>query len=119
MAEKFANLNLKNTGSTVVFTPPFSGGVSYFLRSLFVECTEATNIAVPASISMGTNSPNYDNILPISLLTGLTSAGLAIRIPATLEVPVSKDTPIRINVTTAATGTSQTVDLFLDGFYGA
>src|SRR5574337_1220788 len=110
MAERFTNLNLKNTGATTLYTPPNGGGAFFVVRDVFIFCRAAVSITVPASISIGTNSSNFDNILPITPLTGLLSAGLIIRLTPTLSVTASKNIPIKINVTSAATGTTQVVD---------
>lgn len=118
MAEHASNVNLASTGSSSIFTPPFSG-VTFMASAIIVRCTEATDISQAASISIGTNSSNYDNILPITSLTGLTSSGNFIRIPIDgIGFAVPKDTQIFVKVTTAATGTSQVGTVYIDGFYG-
>lgn len=117
MAEKLVNINLANKASSTIFTPPFDGNVSFYLRAIIVQCTSASGVVTPASISIGTNSTNFNNILPTTALTGLTTSGIYLRIPITIASPVAKSTPILVNVVTPIVGTSQVVTIYLDGYY--
>lgn len=117
MVERIRNLDLTQTGTTIIFTPSFSGGVFFYITDVFIECTSANGLNNAASISIGTNNPLYNNIIAITPLTGLTASNTFIRIPITLSVPVGRDTDIFVNIVSAAIGTSQSATIFLEGFY--
>lgn len=117
MVERIRNLDLTQAGTTIIFTPSFSGGVFFYSTDVIVQCTAINGLNNVASISIGTNDPLYNNIVAITPLTGLNSINTFIRIPITLCVPVGRDTGIFVNVTSPSVGTSQIATIFLEGFY--
>src|ERR1700760_17000 len=67
-----SNISLLATGSTLIGTT--ENGTETFYPLLAVSEVMSSNISVltvPAIISIGTNSPNYNNIVPATTLTGL------------------------------------------------
>lgn len=71
-----------------------------------IETTSASGVVTPAIISIGTNSPNYNNI--VSMTTVPTSAGTAKTVlldSAYTVIPNSTDVVVKVG--TAAIGTSQ------------
>lgn len=107
--------NAKNTGSTIFFTTP-SSGFRFFPTHIIMSVLFATSITTGASISIGTNSPNFNNILANTSFSGLTTAnnyqitqlsGVLNAIPA--------GTSGYLNVNTASIGTSITMSCVILG----
>ena len=104
------------TGATSVGTTE-NNGMTFFPRFARIRCNAATSITLPASISIGTNATSYNDILGITALTGVLSAGqyLLLPIASTVGTSVAPNTQIFVNVTTGATGTSQTFGVAVVG----
>lgn len=113
---KVDNIDLTSLVATKIVTTAAGSGI-FIPQNLIIRCTAANSVSVAASVSVGTNSTSYNNILAISALTGVTSSGLCIQIPCTLFTQVAATTDIFIKVTTGITGTSELVSAYLQGFY--
>lgn len=111
-------VNAKTVAATKIDTTR-SSTRRFIPRYAIVYCRSASAITVPATISIGTNSATYDNILPATALTGVTAAQNYLHIPlgAAAISGIAASTDIYVNVSTAATGTSQTLDVLLVGIY--
>lgn len=110
------NVNSKNTGQTLIFAVP--SGVTFYPQSIRVVCSAASAITVPAIISIGTTAGSYIDILPLTALAGLTGANGLLNLPiSALVSTVAANTPIYVNVGTAATGASQTLSVHIIGSY--
>lgn len=111
-----SGIDAKTTGTTTLFTS--DAGRVFVPTSVTVYCDAATAITVAASISIGTNSTAYDNLVANSLLSGLTSAGKFTTPIYTLgATAVTASTDVVLKVNTAATGTSQTFQVDIVGYY--
>lgn len=100
------SIDSKSTGASSM------GLAKKTLRPLFVqfEVVAGDSISVGCSVSVGTNSTDYDNILPITALTTLLATGTIITIPLLAVVGVvAAGAEIFAKVTSAATGTTQTI----------
>lgn len=76
-----------------------------------------TVVLVAPSISIGTNSPNYDNVLGITLLAGLLSTGKRMTtLPASGNAVAAYGTDLYLKVTTAAVATAQQMEVSILGF---
>jgi hypothetical protein len=114
---KSGTVDLKTPASTSIVTTN-ANGTNFFPNMVRVYCNAATGFVSAASISVGTNSTSFDNILPITALTGLNASGKYIDIPisaATTAVP--PNTAISVKVTTGATTTTQTGIVYVLGDY--
>lgn len=113
------SVNTASLAATLIFTTVSDRGNFYVTRIVPI-CRAATSVAVVASVSFGTNGASYNNVLAITALTGLTTAGNYIPNVMALSTAigvVAASTGIFVKVTTAITGTSQTVDFVINGFY--
>lgn len=81
--------------------------------------TAATAIVTPCTLSIGTNSSTYNNILAATALTGMTAIDLVMQLGmnAAASSVVAANTDIFANITVGATGTSISIDVTLLGFY--
>ena len=107
------------TGSTSVgTTDPNMRFVAQFIN---VELTSLSGtLTIPPTISIGTNSTSYNNLLAGTALTGVNAANIVMQISATaLSSSVATGTGIFVNVTAAATGVSLTYTMRVTvlGFY--
>lgn len=104
----------KTTTSTLIFTP-----TSTFTPSqVFFELTSVSGFVSVSSISIGTNSASYDNILPISVLAGMSGLNNVLLLSISSVISsVSANTGIYINVTAGAIATTYTIKCSIMGFY--
>lgn len=112
------NIDLKSTGPTLFFTTPNDGSI-LMVYQILAYCTAADTITVEASYSVGFNNPTYDNIQSITLISGLTTSGLFYnQFPSTGgSLPsIPANTQVFLDITTAATGNSQTANFYVVGF---
>ena len=111
-----AGIDAKTTGNTTLFTT--DPGRVFVPIAVVAYCSAATAITVAATITIGTNSTAYDNLVASSILSGLTAAGLFTTPVYTLgATPVAPGTDVVLKIGTAATGTSQTIEIDIIGFY--
>lgn len=111
-----SGIDAKTTGTTTLFTT--DAGRVFVPTSVMVYCSAATAITVAASISIGTNGATYDNLVAPGILSGLTAAGLfTIPVLTVGGTAATASTAVVLNITTAATGTSQTIEVDVIGFY--
>jgi hypothetical protein len=104
-------INLKTVANTALYTVP--AGKTCLITQALVNCTAATAITVAATAGVGVAS---GDIYAAVVLTGLTATtkcwGWSTQ---GLIVNVAAASVINFNVTGAATGTSQTADVYLYG----
>ncbi len=106
------------TQSTILYTT--EAGTSLFhVQELIVVAQLITTHTSVASISLGTNSTAFDNLLAITAQTGLTATGhkLTTVIPATTVSVIAASTAIYFKVTTASVGAVETYAIYLRGYY--
>ena len=116
----FSWLNISGTalGSTLLMTTE-NGNQNFYVTGIDIESSAATAITIAGSASIGTNSPNYNNIVPITALTNLISSGIKTMLtPTQGAIVVPPNTGIYLKLTTAAVGTSQLLNAHVIGFYG-
>lgn len=83
-----------------------------------IEVESATGIISVPAISIGTNSPTYNNILTAMTLTGLSVAGAhTIVFPTAGSMEALYGTDIYVNVTSVGVGTELTLSVDLIGTY--
>lgn len=108
-------INSKSTGATALYTVPT--GKTAIITEAFVRCTAASAITVGASASIGQNSTAFDDFVGITILTALLATTDAFPLRATAKfVQAAAAAVVNIKITTAATGTSQTLAVDLYGY---
>lgn len=110
-----AYLDLTTTGVKDIGTQTSAGTFSAFLLQIF--CSSIVGFVSNPVVSIGTNSPNYDNIyssLPFDFFSGdlsNTFQNLNISNGSAIE----NGTAIKANVTVAAVATTYTANISLSG----
>lgn len=109
---------MKSTGATAIQTSE-NGTQRFMPLQVIIECTAASAIVGAATISVGTNASSYNNLLAATALTGVTAANnmLGFNLPLVATSSVAANTAINVNVTIAATGTSQVARVDILGYY--
>lgn len=105
--------------NTKVYTTPASALTFYPTMVLF-KPVNISGVLIRPTVSVGSNSPNYDNISSASLLnTILSTIGATGGSPQLVSTtyPISGGTDIYARVTTAGSATSYTFTVYLIGFY--
>ncbi len=104
-------------GATLIGTTLNNGKRFYPIYALINVATADTPIAV-GSLSIGTNSTSYNNILAITALTGLATVNTMLKLDFIGAMSsTAPNTGIYLKVTTGFTATSLTFDLVIFGFY--
>lgn len=105
-------------GTTTIFTTDSSSGRFYPI-SVVCECTSTSGFVVVASVSVGTNSSSFNNILAITALTGTGAANtyLSTATGTTATGSIAAGTAVVLKVTTAATATTFVIKAVIAGFY--
>src|SRR5437879_4151724 len=95
-------IDLHVAATHALFTTSDSGERFYPLY-VVIEATAATGVSLPAAVSIGTNSPLFDNILPITTLTGLLGLNtkLLVMLTVTGLATIPSNTAVTLKVTTA------------------
>lgn len=107
-------INLKNTGVTALFTP---NQQQFYVTAVRLVIAAATALTIGASVSVGTTGGSNTDLCA-SLVTGLTALNTCLDMTVLAARPVIQPaTAININVSLAATGTSGTLTVILEGFY--
>lgn len=107
------DVNGKSTGSTEVVTLP-NGFVIFDVQ---IVLTNASGIVLAPSISIGTNSSSFNNIVAISTLTPLSIANDAFTLSAfNPGIHLNEDDVVYVKVTTAAIATIYEFDVVLIGY---
>jgi len=105
----------KSLASTTIVN---TGDGEFHLMGIHVETTNASGVLTPALISVGTNSPNYDNLVALGTVGTLTDRNLFLSISSN-NIRVPANTDIKVRVVTAAIGTSQNFRIAMHGHTGA
>jgi len=95
-----------------------NGTERFFPLFCVITVSSATLLTIAGTMSVGTNSASYNNILVATAMTGLTGLYNMLTMNlTTLVSSIAANTPIFVNVTVGATATSSTFDVYLFGFY--
>lgn len=107
----------KLTLSNLLFTT--QAGRNFLVLGAMARSEAATSITIEAAGSLGTNSTDYDDILPITTLTELLATNDCFNLTPALGkgIIVPPETGVYFKVTTAATGTAQTLGIDVIGYY--
>jgi hypothetical protein len=107
-------------GTTKIFTTDASSG-RFYPTSIVCECVSTSGFVVVPSVSIGTNSASYNNVLAITVLTGSGAANLYVGSTPTGIIAgggsIPAGTDVVLKVTTAATATTFVIKAIIMGFY--
>jgi hypothetical protein len=110
--------------NTLVSTHTSMGtsGANHFVPLFAViTCTEQTGSGTPGSLTIGSNSPSYNNILTSTPLSPITTAWETLVVPlyssGTALSDISPGTTISVNVTAASGFSSQHFEVDILGYY--
>lgn len=106
-----ADIDAKSSGSTVISNTNDS---EFHPFSISIEVVEASGVTVPGTISIGTNSPNYNNIVSLATLDNILSIKNILADSA--KVPNSTD--IKVKSVTQSVATSHKFRIAMWGHLG-
>lgn len=111
------NVNGKTTGAVTIDT--VDGSNRFYPTSVLFEVMAATLITVPPTVSVGSNSPSFNDIVAATSLTGLTALNktVVMNLTAAAFTSVAAGGTLGINVTVGATATTCTLKVMVVGFY--
>jgi hypothetical protein len=112
--QQFSGIDATTGGAVSLFTTE-NNGRRFIVVSINVVCTAANTASVGASVSIGTNSASYNNIVAIAA-TSLTSANTFLGLTI-LPVSIAPNTAVKVNITTPAIAISQSLRVDLVGYY--
>jgi hypothetical protein len=108
-----ADIDGTATGSTAIVTLPNG----YAVSQLQVISTSISGVILGPTFSIGTNSPDYNNIASLVVLTGLSAANNVLSITGANPAAVfNEDDIIYLKVTTAALATTYDFQIILLGY---
>ncbi len=105
---------------TLNTTQPDQG--KFFLTDVYAICNDIDEVILGAVVvSVGTNSPSYNNIIPATVLLGLNDVDLIARVgPSTSITPIKgvpESTDIKLKVSTPLTLGEGSMRVIMAGFY--
>jgi len=112
-------IDAKTVAATTLYTVP--AGKQCVLTDAFLRCTEATAITIVAGGSIGANATDYNDFIGNYILGSNTSVNQVSSVINGMgmnntSVVYQAGDIIKLNITTGATGTSQTIAVDLFGY---
>lgn len=112
---KTTGINAKSTGQTTLYTVPT--GKTCIITQAIVRCTAATSITNGPTASIGFTSTAYTDIYSAENMAGLTGTTTIFGyVTVGVSALAVTGTVIKCNISSAASGTSQTVAVDLIGY---
>lgn len=113
------NIDGKTTGATTVYTTSNPGSTRFYPIMIVVSLTGASGVTVPCTLSVGTNSSTYNNLLTATALTGVTtgSATQEFILNSAVLSSIGDAVDIKVNVTVGATATTYLIKVMVIGYY--
>lgn len=109
------SISIETTGDTIIFTVPASALSGWDTASIKFRLL-GSNITGTLIMSVGTNSPNYDNIMPSTPFTGIATIGDIFRYPCSGSVArILSGQAVYARVTNAVSGTGAIINATLVG----
>ncbi len=110
-----ANIDGTALGTTAIVTTNI--GERFIPVYISVQLQSTTGFISAASLSIGTDGA-VSNILPITALTGISSANLMLNLPLVVVLSsIAASTAISVKITTAATATTYVIKVAIIGYY--
>lgn len=111
-----ATIDFTKTGTTTLYTPP--SGKNFAVNSVVIIFETITGETIDGAWNIGTNSPNFDNIV-MNITFQQTASGtylLYVPSPSLTNSPFATSaTPIVFNITQGKTATTANGKVFLTG----
>lgn len=101
--------------ATLIGTPTNDGSTPFSIMHRRVKCQSIDNVSVAPVISLGTNAPNYDNIIASWDLTDLDALQKYLQTTATGIVAIPSGTAIYAAIVTPATADAMTAIVTVEG----
>lgn len=111
-------INGKSTGITNGETTA-NNGKFFLVTSVTVHTELAGGITGVPTLSIGTSSGSSNNIMTATAMTGSGVQSRVLNFPLSSTLAIPPNTTWVVNITAAATGTSQTLEVYLNGSYQA
>ncbi len=108
-------INFKSTGNTIIFTTQPS--LLFIPISFILMCDQATAAIGDSIFNVGWTGANYDDWLTGNSFSGPQQGFFSLGIAPSSVLPAPASTQVRINVTSADSGTSLSGRLIFTGFY--
>ncbi len=110
-------INGKTTGAIKIGTT--ENGTQRFHALFVVVKTTSVSLFISAgSLSVGTNSASYNNVLPITLLTGMNTVNMVLKTDMVGAVnDIAPNTDIYVNITTGFLATTAIIEVTVFGYY--
>lgn len=108
----------KSTGSTVIGTTRSNGSERFYTQIAQIFLVSSSGIVTPPTISIGSNSASYNNIITDTLLSGLNTNNDFYGFTATGVIPsLAGGTEIKVNISSGANATTYNIIALVRGFY--
>jgi len=114
----YKGLDAATMASTQIYTT-LNGTQRFYPTDIVIAGKTVTTFVAVATLSIGTNSATYNNILTAQALTGVTAANKMLRFSLALTAidSIPPNTAIFANVSVAALAAAYTVDVYVVGYY--
>lgn len=101
------------TGNTLITQTRDTGGPRFYSLDARVGTTQSVNVLTPAVISIGTNSPNFDNICAAQSVSGIDDTLATFTMNSTFTgVPPLTDITVRVVTATIPVPTTTATHRF-------
>jgi len=100
----FTQVDATSTGNSLVMTVP--SGMIFIPQCANFTLVNVSGLALVSTMSIGSNASSYNNIVPATLLTGLSSANQTYKVNLsglTTSVPASGEIYCRVSIASTAT----------------
>lgn len=112
------DINGKSVANTFLAAAYNVAGKPFFPKNVLFYVKNSTLLTVGPTISLGTNSPSYNNILAAGVLGATQANKMLIQPIADLQVDaVQPGEQMYLRVSVAALATAFTFDAYVEGFY--
>lgn len=99
------SVNATVTGNTLITQTRDTEGPKFYALDVRVATTQSVNVLTPATISIGTNSPNFDNICSAQSISPLDEVLLTFAVSSVFTgVPPLTDITVRVVTATVPVG---------------
>lgn len=113
----YSNIDAKAVANTLVFTNTGDSQTDFVVTNIVIRCTSATAITVGPTIGIGTSAGTNDIFAPAAILA-LSVQGKTFGFPMFgMSIIVPFGANIYLNLSTAATGTAETIACDITGYY--
>lgn len=111
------NIDAKIAGNSLIAHVPQSKG-PFFVEFVAARLAAISTLTTVPTVSVGTNNPNYDNLVAATPMTGINVVNNLAR-PSLVAKSgiVPADTDVYVRVSIGAVATTYTIDVSIIGFF--